>query len=239
MEGQLLLGFLHAYTFLSKEIVLSANKTKHDLLTNSAWSLRLDRRGETLTFRGKCCQFATRSRVDRHPHVYNALMSAYEQIFQALNEAEVRYVVVGGLATVLHGHARFTLDVDLIVDLEPEAAHRAVDALVDLGFEPRVPVPARDFADTEKRARWIRDKGMRVFSFWSPSDPMTVVDLFVEHPIEFQELWSQAREARLGGTLVRIASIPHLIQLKRDAGRPKDLDDIRKLKKILEAREEP
>lgn len=170
---------------------------------------------------------------------YNAAMSNYERIFRALNEAEVRYVVVGGLAAVLHGHARFTLDVDLVVDLEPEAARRAVDALSELGLEPRVPVPARDFVDAETRARWIRDKGMRVFSFWSPEDPMLVVDLFVEHPIELSELWAQSREATLGSTSVRIASIPHLIQLKREAGRPKDLEDIRRLEQILESREEP
>lgn len=165
-------------------------------------------------------------------------MSAYEQLFQALNDAKVRYVVVGGLATVLHGHARFTLDVDLIVDLQPEAARRAVDTLVDLGFEPRVPVPAHDFADVEKRARWVRDKDMRVFSFWSRSDPMTIVDLFVEHPIEFPKLWSQAREARLGETTVRIASIPHLIELKRAAGRPKDLEDVQRLEQILKTQQE-
>ncbi len=42
-------------------------------------------------------------------------MSIYQPLFRALNESEVRYVVVGGVATVLHGYARFTADIDLIV----------------------------------------------------------------------------------------------------------------------------
>ena len=57
-------------------------------------------------------------------------MSVFEPIFQILNTARVRYVVVGGLATVLHGYARLTADVDLAVDLAPEEATKMIQALV-------------------------------------------------------------------------------------------------------------
>jgi hypothetical protein len=39
----------------------------------------------------------------------------FEQIFEALGQAGVRYVVVGGVAVVLHGHPRLTADRDLVV----------------------------------------------------------------------------------------------------------------------------
>ena len=39
-------------------------------------------------------------------------MSLFEPIFEALNRQNVRYVVVGGVAVVLHGHARLTADLD-------------------------------------------------------------------------------------------------------------------------------
>ncbi len=42
--------------------------------------------------------------------------SSVQAIIQALNEAGVRYLVVGGLAVVAHGHVRFTADVDLVLD---------------------------------------------------------------------------------------------------------------------------
>lgn len=166
-------------------------------------------------------------------------MTSVERLFQALNQAEIRYVVVGGIATVLHGYARFTLDVDLVIDLEPAEAHKTIEALNARGFEPRLPVAARDFADPETRRRWIEEKGMMVFSMWDPGDPMLIVDLFVEHPIEFTGLWSRAQQAKLGSTQVRIASLEDLLTLKKQAGRPKDLEDVRQLERIARRREEP
>ena len=41
---------------------------------------------------------------------------------------------------VLHGHARLTVDVDLMVDLDEEPAAKAIDILVGIGLQPRVPV---------------------------------------------------------------------------------------------------
>lgn len=165
-------------------------------------------------------------------------MNPFGPIFRVLNEAEVRYVIVGGLATVLHGHTRLTLDIDLVVDLEPDEAKKAIQALTDFGFESRLPVPAMEFADPSRREQWIREKGMRVFSLWHPEQPLLAVDLFTEHPIDFQNLWNRAQRADLEGERVRIASISDLIELKRAAGRPKDLEDIRRLEQIRH-REEP
>ena len=93
-------------------------------------------------------------------------MALFEPLFKALNDAGVRYVVVGGLAVVLHGHARLTVDVDLVVDLDEGQALRAIDALVRLGLHPRVPVNPRDFADRSIREAWIRERGMQVFSMF-------------------------------------------------------------------------
>lgn len=61
-------------------------------------------------------------------NLYTWRMNPFGPIFRALNEAEVRYVIVGGLATVLHGHTRLTLDIDLVVDLEPSEAKKAIQA---------------------------------------------------------------------------------------------------------------
>ena len=113
----------------------------------------------------------------------------FEPLFRALNESGARYVVVGGVATVLHGHARLTADLDVVVDLSREASLAVVGALVAIGLRPRAPVPAEAFADATLRAEWARDKAMTVFSLWDPADPMREVDLFLEHPMPFEELW--------------------------------------------------
>lgn len=63
------------------------------------------------------------------------------------------------------------MDVDLIVDLVPEEATRLMKTLGSLGFKPRIPVPASQFADAEKRKEWIEKKGMTVFFFITRPTP--------------------------------------------------------------------
>lgn len=165
-------------------------------------------------------------------------MAIYEPLFRALNDAGVRYVVVGGLAVVLHGHPRLTVVVDLFIDLDPTEARKAIDVLVGMGLRARVPVDPADFADPRIRERWHRERGMEVFSLSDPSNPLRVVDLFVEHPIPFVDLWSRSVPIPLRATVVRVASIPDLVRLKRLSGRPLDTDDIAHLEAIRAAREE-
>ena len=73
---------------------------------------------------------------------------------------------------------------------------------------------------------------MEVFSMWSRADPMLVVDLFVEDPIPFEDLWARSEVVSLGHTSVRVAAIADLISMKRRAARPQDLIDIEELRKI-------
>jgi len=160
----------------------------------------------------------------------------FEPILEALNRAGVRYVVVGGVAVVLHGYARLTADLDLAVDLEPGEAAKAIDTLVELGLVPIAPVDPSGFADPKVRAAWIAEKNMQVFSMRDPRDPLRLVDLFVEHVIDFKQLWRRSELLDLAETTVRVASIPDLVAMKRKAGRPQDLADIEALEAILERR---
>lgn len=164
-------------------------------------------------------------------------MILFEPLFSALNDAEVRYVVVGGLAVVLHGHPRLTADVDIVLDLEPGAAQRAMEALVKFGLKPRAPVNPMSFADPRQRESWISEKGMQVFSLFSPENPLLSVDLFVRDPIPFEYLWGRAETMDLAGVSVRVASLDDLITMKRSAGRPQDIMDIEALNALKRARQ--
>ena len=62
------------------------------------------------------------------------------RIFEALERAGAKYLVVGGVAVVLHGHLRVTADVDLVIKLEPNNVRTSMQALATLGFRPRAPV---------------------------------------------------------------------------------------------------
>jgi len=144
----------------------------------------------------------------------------------------VRYVVVGGVAVVLHGVMRFTADLDMVIDLAPDQARRAMDAMTLAGFSPHVPVAASDFADAKKRREWIEEKNMLVFSMLDRTTPPNTVDFFTESPIDFEALWNRATIMQLDTTSVRVASIDDLIAMKRISARPKDLLDIDELEKI-------
>lgn len=165
-------------------------------------------------------------------------MALFEPVFEALTAADVRFVVVGGVAVVLHGHPRLTADVDLVVDLEPASARRAVDALLDHGLRPRLPVDARDFADPEMRRRWIDQRNLEVFSFHHPDDPMLEVDLLVAPPGgDFDVLWSRAVTKALETVEVRVAAIDDLLEMKRATGRSHDRADVVALEKLRDADE--
>mgnify|MGYP002784251540 CR=1 FL=1 len=157
-------------------------------------------------------------------------------LFGVLAAANVRFVVVGGLAMLLHGVDRLTADVDLVVDLSPESALDVVDALTSSGYRPLAPVPARALADAEQRAAWQRDRGMKVFSFWDTTNQRPTVDVMLDPPVPFEELWAGAASFPIGGIDVRVASIAHLVSLKQAAGRPKDQEDVVRLLAKLRAR---
>lgn len=123
-------------------------------------------------------------------------MPLFEPIFEALNRNGVRYLVVGGVAVVLHGYARLTADLDLIVDLSPIEARKAIETLVGLGLQPTAPVEPLGFADPEIRSRWITEKKMQVFSMRDPATPMRQVDLFAESPMDFEQLWGNSELMR-------------------------------------------
>lgn len=160
------------------------------------------------------------------------MASDLERVFGALEASGARYLVVGGVAVVLHGHPRFTADLDLALALDPANIEAALSALEGIGYRPRAPVPLRAFADLEQRADWERTKGLTVFSLWSADLPGTEVDLFASDPLPFEPAWGRRLRAQVGGLSVNVASLGDLIEMKRRAGRPQDLDDVRELEAI-------
>lgn len=165
-------------------------------------------------------------------------LASLEGIARALTEADVRYLIVGGLAVSAHGYIRATQDVDLVIALDPDNILRAFRALAALGYQPLVPITAGQFANPELRSQWIRDKGMRVLNFFSDRHRETNVDVFVTEPFDFEREYPNALRGDLApGLSVRFVSLPTLIVMKQEANRPRDLDDVQHLRWILEEQE--
>ena len=157
--------------------------------------------------------------------------ASFEAVVRALNEANVPFIVVGGIAVNAHGYGRQTWDVDLVVQLRPDPIRDAFRAFASLGYRPRVPVTAEGFSDPAQRARWIAEKRMRVLNFHSDGHRETPVDVFVSEPFDFDEEHRLALVEEIApGVPVRILRMSALLKLKRQAGRPQDLADIAELR---------
>lgn len=163
-------------------------------------------------------------------------LTSLEAIASALRDADVRYLIVGGLAVAAHGHGRVTFDVDLVLQMHPENVRRAMAALDSLGYRPTIPVPATQFADAAIRESWIRDKNMVVFQMHSDKHPETRIDLFVAEPFNFDNEYDSALVGDiLPGLQTRFVRLETLIQMKETAGREKDREDIRQLRLLQKA----
>jgi hypothetical protein len=157
-------------------------------------------------------------------------LASFSAIASALEQADVRYLVAGGLAVAAHGYLRFTKDADLVVQLDPMNISRAFAALSSLGYRPLVPIVAEQFADAATREGWVRDKGMQVLQFWSDAHQETPVDVFVTEPFPFDEEYDNALIKPLHDAIpVRFVTIPTLIRMKEIADRPQDRIDIQQL----------
>jgi hypothetical protein len=156
--------------------------------------------------------------------------SSIEAIISALNDRQVKYLVVGGLAVVMHGHIRFTADLNLVLPADSANLSKTIDALKALDYRRRAPVPFDDLLDPEKRRRWVIEKQMTVFSLFSSKHPATEIDLFLEPPVDFHSAYGRAvRFSIAPGVDATFCSLDDLLAMKAAAGRPQDLEDIRNL----------
>jgi hypothetical protein len=172
-------------------------------------------------------------------YAFGMEIRSVEAIVQALHNADVRYLIVGGLAVIAHGYERLTKDVDLVIGLGRENIVRGLHALQSIDYHLSVPVSPEEFADEQLRETWRRDKGMVVLKLWSDSHRRTPIDVFIYEPFDFaRELASARWEAVFGSLQTPIIRYDTLVAMKRAAGRPQDLADLANLAEIQKLRED-
>lgn len=157
-------------------------------------------------------------------------LTSFDAIVRTLNEADVRFIIVGGIAVITHGYGRATRYVDVVIQLTTDSIMRAFQAFASLGYRPRVPVTAQQFSQPEVRTSWITEKGMTVLNFYSDAHAETPIDVFVTEPFDFEKEYRAALvNESAPGLPVRIVRLPMLLEMKRLAGRSQDLADIDEL----------
>ncbi len=136
-------------------------------------------------------------------------------VLEILNRENASYVVVGGLAVVMHGVARDIADLDIVVDPSTNEAQRCMHALALAGFIPSISLPLQLLTVVRLFDRFQRE-----------------IDVFIRYYIPFEELWSKSKSVIVGNQTARIAGLEHVLQMKHLYNRPEDLADIETLTRL-------
>jgi predicted nucleotidyltransferase len=149
-----------------------------------------------------------------------------KRILTALEESGVRFVLVGGLAVIIHGSDRSTLDMDIVYDRRDQNVSALVDAVRALKPLLRTKDGGVPFLWDAKTVK----NGCH-FTLLTDAGPLDLLG-DAQGVTDFDALWEHAEEAELYGLPVRVASIEDLIAMKRAAGRSKDLLHIQELEAL-------
>lgn len=156
----------------------------------------------------------------------------YFEILEALFIKKVEYLIVGGLAVNLYGVPRVTQDIDLIISTQKPNIVKIISVLKNLGYLPRLPVDPKDLTDPDKVKDWIENKNIKAFSFYHRKDNYKVVDLLLDHPLQFEDSFKNKTIKQVKQIDIYLASISDLIKTKKVSGRMQDTSDIKMLKKV-------
>lgn len=151
-----------------------------------------------------------------------------QDIIKALNEEDVAYAVIGGVAVVLYGYVRFTKDIDLIIDFSETNVRRFTKALSRLQFQSGVPVNPMDIADAGKRQEWIEKKNAKVVTFYNPHSQLMQIDVLLTKSLADVKTVKR----RIDDMEVCVVDYEDLIAMKKKTGRPTDLIDVEKLEQL-------
>lgn len=135
--------------------------------------------------------------------------AAFGDVFDLLERHRAPYVIVSGMAVLLHGHERPVYDLDIVIGSTSAEQNRALNALTSAAFVGTLNLPLNLLTVL----RMFDQRGREI-------------DVFTRYHIPFKELWSDALEIRVGGSVARVASLEHLLRAKRITGRPHDLMDV-------------
>jgi predicted nucleotidyltransferase len=154
------------------------------------------------------------------------------ELLARLIEAEVRFVLVGGLAVNAWGYLRATRDVDFVPDPDPENLVRLnsllndLDGKVDVGGKLIAGSAISTFLRTGDRTLVATELGQVDVLQGLPQVP------------PFAVLEARAKDVDLDGLVVRVCSLEHLIEMKRSSERARDREDLAALEAVQEEDEE-
>ena len=142
----------------------------------------------------------------------------FKDLLSAFDDAQVRYLLIGGYAVSFHSRPRYTKDIDLWVAIEPENLRRVHVALATFGAPDQVLKALQSLAPGE--------------ILYMGSPPIRV-DILQSIPgAEFEAAFQRRIKTEWDGVPVSIIGLEDLIAAKRAAGRPQDMLDVESLEAV-------
>jgi hypothetical protein len=144
------------------------------------------------------------------------------ELFSALARHDVEYVTIGGIAIQAHGGQRLTQDLDVAIAASTDNVARLADALLDL--DARILGPDGQRSKSVPSAPLLASSDQwHLITVHGPLDVLTLP----AHLGSFADMRARAHEVPLGELSIPIAHREDLLKMKRAAGRPQDLADVR------------
>ena len=140
----------------------------------------------------------------------------FKEFLQSLNDNQVRYLVAGGYAVALYGYPRYTKDLDIWIELDPENAERIIVALEQFGF-----------ASLELTAADFLDPGT-VIQLGHPPNRIDLLTTLTG--VEFESCFESRTVIHIDDVAVNFIDLDDLRRNKEAVGRPQDLADLDNLK---------
>ena len=142
------------------------------------------------------------------------MLNRLKDVFASFQRHDVKYVVIGGIASVLHGVPRATFDLDILILAERENAQRLLAALLEAGLGTAALTTPEELLANE----------ITVFS------DRVRLDVQTSTPgLRFADAWQHREIMTYQGQSFFVISKADLIASKCGAGRPVDLEDVRLL----------
>ena len=142
------------------------------------------------------------------------MLNRLQAVFASFQGHDVKYVVIGGIAAVVHGIPRATFDLDILIEASPENAQRLLDAILAADLGTAALITAQELVAQE----------ITVFK------DRVRIDVQTSTPgITFHGAWQRRETMTYQGQEFYVVSRADLIASKRAAGRDVDLEDVRML----------
>ncbi len=157
-------------------------------------------------------------------------MTDFEALLRALVGSRVDFIIVGGAAATAHGSARLTNDLDIVYSRSRDNIGRLVAALGAFSPYPREAPPGLPFRFDETTIR----AGLN-FTFTTTAGDLDVLGEITGGG-GYEQLVSSSISVQLFGINCLCLGLDRLIEVKRAAGRAKDLEVIAELEALREER---